>query len=152
MTKLLTDQDFAEIRANLKDVTDTFLTKDVTYRLFQESMTRMNSDSNKNATYEDFILQSLVIHASNPPLESRQGIADLGEDYLLFSMDVLLAAVNDNEAVLFGEDGAMLMTGPQDRLVIDGEEMLVDSVTPIGPLNGTEVLVKVIFKKQLPVA
>ena len=149
MTKFLTDSDFAEIRGAIADVSETFLQKEVSYRLFRESMSRMSTDQNKSATYEDFKVMGLVVWSERKPIESRTGISDLSDGYLLLNIDQLKQITGEESGTLWNDEDTLMMNEGTDRVVIDGAEMKVLLVQPLGQLKDTEVVMKVFFEKQL---
>jgi len=161
MTKLVSDSDFAQIRSAAFDVSETFLQKEIVYRLFKDSMSRMNSDSNKNTNYENFNVLGLVVWSEKKPLETRQGIVDLSDGHVLFNIDQLKAVQNvtiipapippDTEVItkLYSGDYRLMQEG-QDRLIIDGEEMFVLMIQEKGQLKDQNVMMKVFFQKQAP--
>lgn len=160
MTKLLTDSDFAEIRSAIGDVSETFLQKEITYRLFQDAMSRMNSDGNRNATYYDCPVNGLIVWSEKQPIETRQGIVDLSDGYILLNYDAIEAITYPVPEVEEGEEApipekvffgsGLLMQEAQDRLIIDGEEMLILMVQQIGQLKDRNVMIKLFFQKQAP--
>jgi len=152
MSKLLTDQDFTDIRSAIGDVSETFLQKEITYKLFQESMNRMNTDQNKHSSYERFDLMGLIKWETTEPQETRQGVSHLQNGYVLFNIDALLSVTGESGGVLISDENgvlSVLMLETVDRIEIDGEEMLVTLVQQIGQLKDRNVMLKVFFARQV---
>ena len=94
---LLTPAELAEIRAAIRDVTDTFARTPVTYLLSLGSIDRFNEDRDKtgNEDFETIELEGLVEfteHRGDYMKRSEQGSEEKKLAKILFNYDVLEAA------------------------------------------------------------
>lgn len=147
---LISDGDWLEVRAALKDVKDTFLIMPVTYAQRRARKLTMFHENRKNdlelITYR---LTCLKIEEANSDkalvMQSQKGFADISEGYLLFDYQVLKAYIPN----FIDADGRCVIIPNQDTMVCQGEELTIIGVNLVGPTQTDFQLVKVHFKKNL---
>lgn len=147
MASLLTDDEFAEIRETIHDVTDTFLRLPVIWKKDKNTATRMMRDIDHERQYDDINLQGLVVweDKGNKAIlaKSLNGAVDLADGYVLFNYDDAQAA------------GVVTLTHNQivnpakDYLVFDNEKHEILGLNMLGQLKDKNCLLKVHFKKNI---
>lgn len=147
MAKFLSDSDFADIRAAINDVVDTFANIEVTYKkLGRRTLSRFNRELTDDQVFTDITLNALQIWEQNEKGFAQvdvKGKWDFSEGYALIAYDAIAAAD------LVDEDGNVLMEEEVDNIVIKGITYEVRGIIQLGPIKDVDSIVKVQFKKNL---
>lgn len=147
MTKLLDDNDFAEIRSTVNDVMETFTQKEIIYKLSEKhTPSRFGRDNHITSNKTDKLLLALVVWEVNQSeLEAREfGRYDFSIGYALFGWDYLVT-----EGLITGTPLKPIFIPEKDKIVIDGDELEIIGVWHGGQLKDTDAVVKVYFKNVL---
>ncbi|MCB9047613.1 MAG: hypothetical protein H6550_15880 [Chitinophagales bacterium] len=140
MSDLLTPSDRAEIRAALRDVSDTFNKTTITYKKWVGRATRFSSG---DSTYTDYSILALVEYGN---LESgrfiiQESVNDSGK---LNSASVRITMnvdyLNSTHSLWDGTNNVALMNYGADRLFIGDQEYDITQLTYDGPLEAKPIL------------
>ena len=138
---LLSAAEKAEIRADIKLVTDTFYVTPVTWRQYTQSMARYNEDRDESRWTE----HSLLCLAEYPTEKVKQSLAggfDGADVKVTFNMQDLQTAghINADDLVKFSET--------KDEFVVNGELFKVSAISYDGPLDKLNVLCVITGEKK----
>lgn len=140
---LISPEQFAQIGAAIKQVTETFFKIDVTIVRRTRKLSAYNQsrkDTHSEATYQ--VLALSVYDKEGEDAQSKRtdsGSFDLSDGYLLIHNDVLKAAG------LMDADGNPTITAHQDTVKFAGDEWEIDGVNLVGPLDTGFALTKIHF-------
>jgi len=148
MAKLLSDQDFADIRAAVNDVIETFAQLPIVYKkLRRRTLSRFNRESTTDQHFDSYNFNALEVwgnKGSDGTLQTdEKGKWDLSGGYLLMAFDDI------KTANLIDASNNLLMEPEVDKVVIKGIEYEITGAMVAGQLKDKEVVVKIQFKKAL---
>ena len=145
MAILISDDEFNDIRASIRDVTDTFLRKVIVYKHKTVKSNRAMMDINKKAFYDDYNINTLIVMNDGTRGGSEfeftiNGAVDRAEGYALLNFDELqeqnLVDVMEN-----------FVPGAMNDFVFFNDEMKeVIAVVRKGQLKDKDCVIKVYFK------
>ena len=144
MPSFLTDEDFAEIRSAIQDVTDTFLRLPITFKKLTGHLSRFSGDRKKTKTTSDIVVNGLIVWGGGGSSDGQfeideTGKRDLDEGYILFNFDDMeTAGLTDNENVI-------VMEG--DTIIARDINYKITGVEPLGQLKDKDCVVKIYIKK-----
>lgn len=139
---LLTQADWDEFRANIKNVTDTFFKVDCTLHRTTYTYSNWNSSRADNADENDIIVKCLSIYDKNGVnLSGDFGQIDLTEGYIYFNFEDL------KEAGLIDNNDKLLIDSQNDEVTFLSERYKLIGHHLVGPTQEKYALVKLLFKK-----
>lgn len=147
MAILIDDNTFNEIRAVLNDVQDTFYQREVTYRRDMDSVTEWQEETDAERKYEDLLLNALIVWNT-----SKENAQALREYIGAFDGNISYANVKYDDALSIGLiDGSKTVVYKpiEDKIVVDGINYPVLGIVKLGQLKDTEVVVKILFTKDV---
>lgn len=140
---LLSQNDFDEIRDNLNDVMFTFFKRNITYKMDNNTATRWMKDIDVQRQYTHIQLNGLIVWNKEKTDQKETGAYDYNSGYCLVRYDDCLGTgiidANTNPTV----------NPTQDKIVFNDIEYYIDAIIKIGQLSSKEVLVKILFRKEL---
>lgn len=143
MADLLTDSQRADIRAALKDVTDTFMKTPVVYHKAVDSLDRFNEDRG-DMKLVDYNLSGLLEYMTNDKDEvdeAMEGSLNTQRVQVTFNLE-------DVAAVGLIADDIPTMQPESDFFTANGERYRVTYVGTDGPLTKRAILVVIKGKLQ----
>lgn len=149
MPDLLSSSDWLEIRAAVKDVTDTFLKLPVVYiQRTTRKLSAFHENRSADLLQTNYNLFSLMVpentERGRAQVDQRlSGSIDLSEGYLLFSYPDLQILS------LIGADGRPVFVANKDSFLLLGKEVSIIGVNLVGPTQTNFQLVKVHYKQQM---
>lgn len=144
---LLNSSDFAEIRDVLNDTMFTFFKEKAIYRIDKNTATRWMSDIEDERTYDDIELNCLIVWEGSDKdakIDVRTtGAHDFSKGYILLRFDDCI-----NNGIV--DSSKNVDANPaQDKLVLKGISYKVEGIVLVGQLEDTDVMIKVLFSKDL---
>lgn len=151
MSSLLTPQQRADIRAALKDVTDTFMVTPVTYEVHGESMDQFNEDRTDEQVTEYDLLGLTEYSTSSQSSkggdikEEVGGAIDTSDIKVTFNLE-------DLEAVsgLINADHQAIFNMTKDYFTTKGIRYKVTYIQYEGPLDEKDCLLILYGRKEEP--
>lgn len=147
MAKLISQSEFAEIRVVLNDVQETFYGTQIIYKKDKNTVTRFQRDIEEQRTYVDYNLDVLVVwNATGSSAEIVRNIIGANDEnvgYCNVAYDEML------QAGLVDNDKNLVTKPAEDKLIINNKEYPILGLVKIGQLWDTEVVVKILFRKDI---
>lgn len=142
---LIDDATFAEIRAVIHDVTDTFHQKVITYIIKGNSLD-INNEDRDDEDLTRYDVNGLVVWAKTDTdakvMKMAGGNLDLGEGYVNFNYDDCDIAGLISNLRFIGD-------AEKDLIEFDGVKYRILAIVPIGQFPLKNSLVRIIFEKIL---
>ena len=138
---LLSSQDFADVRDVLNDVMFTFFKRDIIYKLDSNTATRFMKDISSARNYTEIPLKGFIAWNGDETKQKETGAYDYDTGYCLLRYDDCLT----NGIVV---DKNLATTPPQDKLSFEGKDYYIDGMFFIGQWKDTDVMIKIIFRKE----
>lgn len=152
LTILIDDPDFADIRANLNDVMETFFRKGDTgtnpaiYKKDTNALQRFNRDRSLNRNYQSIPVKILVVWdgdgTGSGNTIDRNGSVDNTKGYFLMAYDAA------ETAGIVDADQNVTITTPQDLITIDKIDYEITGVNLLGQLRDKYCLLKFHIAKR----
>lgn len=140
---LITDDEFAEIRGVIQDVTDTFHQKPIVYLLKGNSLD-INNEDREDEDKTPFNINGLVVWAKTDTdakvIKNTNGNIDLGEGYVNFNYD-------DCDVAGLISDLNFIGDAAKDLIQFDGVTYRILAIVPIGQFPLKNSIVRIIFEK-----
>ncbi len=143
MPSLISPQQFENIYDSIRDVTDTFFTTSVTYRLAKPKIDRYGEGQNTGSTasFDDKTMLCMVEYG----LEDIDGQVIGSANF----QDVVLT-FNSEEWSTNGlyTNGVLTTNGTKDYFIVNGRTYKVSQIQPDGPFETQNVLIVVMGDLQ----
>lgn len=145
MAILISDDEFAEIRAVIQDVTDTFHQKTINYLMRGDSLDLHNEDRT-DESFTSYALPGLVVWEKTSDdakvKESSKGNLDTAEGYVNFNYD-------DCDAADLISDLKFIGSADEDLIEFDSVRYKILAIVPIGQFPTKNSIVRIIFRKLI---
>lgn len=147
MAKLISQDEFTEIRTVLNDVQETFYGTQIIYKKDKNTVTRFQRDIEEKRTYVEYNLDVLVVwNATGNSAEivrNTIGASDENVGYCNVAYDEMLAKG------LIDANKNLITKPAEDKLIINNKEYPILALVKLGQLWNTEVVVKILFRKDI---
>jgi hypothetical protein len=136
---LLSQDDLDEIKAGIKDVTDTFFTTVITYRRAKTILDRYGEGQNNGTTsaFEDFVMPCKVKYMDDEISRNIIGASSFRGVKLSFNADFW---VTNNLYI----DGEVKASQTKDYVLVNGKIYKVTAITPSGAFERRNLLITVL--------
>lgn len=143
MPSLISPQQFQQIYASLKDVTDTFFTTSVTYRVAKSIVDRFGENTNTGSTaqFEDKVMDCMAEFGKDIIDQQVIGSANFQSVKLTFNSDEWL------NSGLYA-NGELLTNGTKDYVIVNNRLYKVSQIVPDGAFETQNVLIIVMANLQ----